>query len=1400
MMKRVFACLLALVMVLSLVPAVGLTAEAAADSGAVDYRVGYAKVDANPYWSLWEATGREIPADRANYMDADGDSIGSWHIMPLPMGGYGGNAHRLSRPELVDDNGSDLHADGKVRLSDNRPVEQGGQNDGDGIWTSCVLIQQNPNAEPILIFSVDVIGMADTYCGQAKNAIIRALKEEGISISPDRILINATHTHGSVALGESFEKEETYKLKLWGYDYDKDEKNQADLLVSFSGEELTLYLVAYRKHLYAQMAEAAKQALRDSRQENGSVTVRKGTVDVSEATGFQLNGVRHVKATLEADGQTLEYVTGSSFNVTTGGTETEAVSQSDDRMHVVEFSFSDGRAPVLMVNWRAHTTWNNKMKTQAYNNLSADFVAAMRYRLEQNGYRFLLNYGASGNLGTGDTPSTYNIGTSTSSYTTVMPGTQYGFRLAFAAMLVAKDIDDSAALRQDNLLAIQSRIDYYTDLAAKAQNAADTADAAGDEKDEEANNRWNILEWDELEKERDAFYAERDKQLALVDTYTKRTNEWTGKKAEIQTYYDALADGTKTLKMENCPQGQIRLESSWYEVQSQSADNLAYAAALAHDELAESEGSTTADTGGLQLKKTKYPWKWTGEYVDENGETKTGSFVIASQYHANSLKNRHGVLARKRISLCAFTLGDSLAFVTVPFEASDRYATGVTLATANSQNDWTKLTGSKWGTPIVMSLVNGAEGYIPNSLAYTYDAELEKAYIDGTSTTPIVSGSYEAHTAYAAAGQGEAVVAELETLLEGLPEAQTPALKTEYCHACKKYVTWQPLNDKVAEDNGNNLCSGHYYLNEAYNNVFSHLYVYLNETVCLDLNGKTMATRATIGSSRCFYLYGTLNVQDSVGGGQLKGKASQTAAGGFYDGGTVMVANQGVLNLYSGTITLEAADNCAIRDGGNVYVEDGGVFNMYGGKVVNGQVCRYGGNVSVQGGTFNLYGGEVTGGSFHASIRTKNEEGESVGTAGANLLVSGSPMGTFRYAAGYIPSGTHIMGYLYLGGEPTWHDSRISTLRATGNVQRVILNQPLHSQVKVAYKFGSNFVTNGGTYDTTLSNGGLVGSVEGTGSIAPEGRITVLQDSGSTHKGYGAVQGSELRIAASAPVRVARIGDIYYTSVADAVNAETTAESPVVLLANVSSLTLSKDLYLDLNGYDVTAVTTGSHKLTCMDSFTSDYIGADYGLIPATTACTAADNYLAVTEGEQVSFHCYALKIDMVTLKTGTVGMSYDCFIAGDRKVKQQVSEFGIAMSVYKASTAQDIFTDSQSKTHVWRGGSLWQVGPNGQALTSVAVTWIMKSESRTDSNVLSDAENQTRANIPVYGRAYMVLKDGTYILGVPESRTLQQVTQEVDGCYPTLGDSQTYVNRLYAAFRSVMESWSIPNIKSANP
>ena len=108
MKKKVLSLLLALSLAVGVL---SVTANAAGESQA--YQVGYAKVDINPYWHEWTewsaTTANAVPDEMRGVIPYE-DFYDEYDIMPMPMAGYGGNEKRLSRPKLVDDNGSGVGA------------------------------------------------------------------------------------------------------------------------------------------------------------------------------------------------------------------------------------------------------------------------------------------------------------------------------------------------------------------------------------------------------------------------------------------------------------------------------------------------------------------------------------------------------------------------------------------------------------------------------------------------------------------------------------------------------------------------------------------------------------------------------------------------------------------------------------------------------------------------------------------------------------------------------------------------------------------------------------------------------------------------------------------------------------------------------------------------------------------------------------------------------------------------------------------------------------------------------------------------------------------------------------------------------------------------------------------
>ena len=198
--------LLALICVLAILAGtLGMTVTAETQTTGV-FQAGYASVDINPYWSIYD--GERKPATMT---DED--------IMPLPMAGYGDNAHRLSDSVLYDVNG-----DGKVSGPD-----------GDGLHATVLAIRSGDKTT--LFVTVDLISVKSALTKQ-----IRAAITEATGIPDTLITVAGTHTHNGVDMTVSFTTSgEPFK--------------SADGATSYTAEECNAYLKTYKAYLISKLAE-----------------------------------------------------------------------------------------------------------------------------------------------------------------------------------------------------------------------------------------------------------------------------------------------------------------------------------------------------------------------------------------------------------------------------------------------------------------------------------------------------------------------------------------------------------------------------------------------------------------------------------------------------------------------------------------------------------------------------------------------------------------------------------------------------------------------------------------------------------------------------------------------------------------------------------------------------------------------------------------------------------------------------------------------------------------------------------------------------------------------------------------------------------------------------------------
>lgn len=734
------------------------------------------------------------------------------------------------------------------------------------------------------------------------------------------------------------------------------------------------------------------------------------------------------------------------------------------------------------------------------------------------------------------------------------------------------------------------------------------------------------------------------------------------------------------------------------------------------------------------------------------------TYIINSQFQANSILRRNdenkGHPARTRLALNAVMIGTDVAFVTAPGEISDRY--DINGSGADEDNDWRELINAEtYGTPFVLGYTNDSKGYIPNWLSYTFNSE---AYYDLTGKGKdgpafFSPGSYESNTSQFAQGCGEAVVQEFKQLLADAVEG----FKTAYCPSCDTTVQWSPLNSATLP--AKYLSSGHYYLTEDLDFITTRRVVGQTDNrgirCCLDLNGNK------IESDRgAFYVVysSRLSILDSLGGGQIV-----CSEGTDTLGGVINLGASSELRIYGGTLRYVRSENAAEgagpTKGAVLYAE--GTVNMYGGELIGGELTPSDGNCGAAvyaSGRFYMHGGSITSG----------------------ILPEGG-----KGACVYLP----------------YESSRVY-LSNDADVDEIYINQNTGAQVTIQGTYTGNADI---CLDTTNNE---LNSFMTIGTMADSSSISKTAITAKKHANYHVDNvGTNLKLLGADKKAV--LSTDWNTAYDSLESALENYESGVVTLLNdtTEDVTVGSDCYLDLNGSDISGlVTVDTDKtLYCMDSETDDYTVKDdrgYGKISAHDGKivgvpvedeTAVDSYLMITHKDTnenttgVSFHRVNLQLKEIVLRPSAAGIYYKSIFGGDEIVAENVKQYGVALSAMAEPTKDNMTTQCQfSKIQGFTAGG------HDMDATSTLLSGVMK-----ETNPL--LINYRNTILPVYGRAYIQLKNDSYVFGQTKSFTFRQVVEAIDTIWETLSDDQQEgILKMYATYSQIMSPWTIPNIKKA--
>ena len=497
--------------------------------------------------------------------------------------------------------------------------------------------------------------------------------------------------------------------------------------------------------------------------------------------------------------------------------------------------------------------------------------------------------------------------------------------------------------------------------------------------------------------------------------------------------------------------------------------------------------------------------------------------------------------------------------------------------------------------------------------------------------------------------------------------AEAPVDDRVECLHCNQKVEWQVFTTTAPTE------SGHYYLDKDYSASKAKQWGVKNGLkVCLDLRGHSYTTKG-----RTLNVSGTgsvLSVMDTVGGGSLNG----TASGNNPGGGTVTVSSPTTFNLYSGTMTFTHdpdSDWGGTARGG--VIQSGGTVNIYGGKIVGGEVVdstyEFTGVEGVGGaiynnGTLNIQGGEITMG-----VVPESGAGPCVyNLSDATITLGGDAKVADIFFEENSPKKFQV-------------DANFNGTAQLSYPATVALHQGLVVGVCAAADLKGTIACNSESFPTAMPlDGNLVLSAYPIGAVAATG-----------NKGY--------------------------TSLQEAIDAA--EEGAVVELMNhiTDRITISKDIVLELNGYDVkgTVTVAAGKTLYGMDSVTADYTVSDgkYGKLAAVEgnvagAVVGSDSYLVVTEADGVSFHCVTLQVYAMTLRAdseGQPGLFYKSHFKADEKAAPLIDTYGVALSVLGQPNAENM--ESHGSYTIFENFESGPLGNLGNA-SSTLLTGILKTDN----------------------------------------------------------------------------------------
>lgn len=227
----------------------------------------------------------------------------------------------------------------------------------------------------------------------------------------------------------------------------------------------------------------------------------------------------------------------------------------------------------------------------------------------------------------------------------------------------------------------------------------------------------------------------------------------------------------------------------------------------------------------------------------------------------------------------------------------------------------------------------------------------------------------------------------------------------------------------------------------------------------------------------------------------------------------------------------------------------------------------------------------------------------------------------------------------------------------------------------------------------------------------------------------------------------------------------------ITLLADitVNDLVVDKEMYLDLNGYDLTInAASATATIWAQDCLTVDPAATEWGtLIVNGAEYEALGGYVMLPEAEGHSFHSYDIQITHISLAPNSDALGYKATVTGDSAVLNAVTGFGFNMSV----------AGGQVKTFTTEPGENFDG------------TFTLRLK-----NILANGGGE----MEITASAFVIFGEEESWNSEQQTTTMKQTLQAVDAAWETAGytdEQKNAVKALCTEYYDDIQNWGLENI-----